>query len=98
MSTAVDVTAGLHHTCAKLSNGSFKCWGYNIYGQLGDGTTSSTVYRTSPGAVFSRPTPGLLTPLSWSAIVTGDNHTCALTTAGVAFCWGNNDGHRHPVG
>ena len=92
------VRVGTDHRCGLTPGGVACCWGNNSQGQLGDGTTSSTVYRTSPGAVFSRPTPGLLTPLSWSAIVTGDNHTCALTTAGVAYCWGNNDGHRHPVG
>ena len=27
------------HTCTTLDNGSAMCWGYNLYGQLGDNTT-----------------------------------------------------------
>jgi len=39
--TATAIEAGYYHICALLDNASVKCWGYNIYGQLGiDNTTN----------------------------------------------------------
>ena len=42
------VATGDVHSCALLGDGSVKCWGSNIYGQLGDGTKTN---RSTPVTV-----------------------------------------------
>lgn len=38
-SAATAVSAHFNHTCAVLDTGEIVCWGYNEYGQVGDGST-----------------------------------------------------------
>ena len=39
--TATAIESGEYHNCALLDNASVKCWGYNYYGQLGIGNTTT---------------------------------------------------------
>ncbi|MEM0325212.1 MAG: hypothetical protein QXW35_04880 [Candidatus Aenigmatarchaeota archaeon] len=50
--TAKSIAAGLFHNCVLLSNHSIMCWGYNWYGQLGDGTKENR-YTPVPVQLFS---------------------------------------------
>ncbi|UCG85729.1 MAG: hypothetical protein JSW71_17690 [Gemmatimonadota bacterium] len=77
--TADTVAGGSYHTCALLADGTAYCWGWNRYGQLGDGTQTDRF----------QPTP-VATSLRFTAISAGAGHTCALTAEGSAYCWGLN--------
>lgn len=79
-SAASGVSAGAGHTCALLTDGGVLCWGYNGFGQLGDGTTTS---RNAPV-----PVSGLSSGVV--AIAAGAGHTCALLAGGGIMCWGYN--------
>jgi alpha-tubulin suppressor-like RCC1 family protein len=78
---AVQIDAGVAHTCVLTNAGGVQCWGYNNAGQLGDGTAA--VRRRKPVTVA-----GLSSGVT--QIATGAAHSCALTTAGGVKCWGDN--------
>lgn len=78
-STFTQISAGAHHTCVLGANGSASCWGLNLYGQLGDGTTTDRTWLA--------PVPGF----TFSQIDAGGEYTCGVTAAGAAYCWGSND-------
>ena len=63
--------------CALSASKTVQCWGTNIYGQLGDGTTVS---RSTPA-----PVAGLSDVIALSS---GPQHTCALLSNGHISCWG----------
>ncbi len=78
--TFVSIAAGATHSCGATASGVVYCWGDNSSYQAGISSTSS-----------SNPTPQ---PLQWggthtfSTVYAGFDHSCALTAAGVGYCWG----------
>lgn len=79
--TFVTVTTGTEHSCALTPAGRAYCWGSNRLGQLGD--------ESAPRAGASADKPvAVATAETFVAISAGAGHTCALTAAGVAYCWG----------
>jgi len=79
----VAVSPGVDHTCGVTRDGAAYCWGRDGFGMLGDGGPVSGPYRTSPAIVVGE--------LKFTAVSAGDYHTCGITGAGVAYCWGLND-------
>lgn len=79
-SGVVDVQAGQSHTCALTADGIMKCWGGNFSGQLGTGDKTSSLVPV--------PVPSLGSNVA--SIAVGYNHSCAVTRAGAAYCWGFN--------
>ncbi len=87
------IVASGFHTCALASSGAAYCWGANHTGQLGNGSTTSSAapVAVSGGLSFSAlATGGTLFPTHGPAAFYTLAHTCGLTRAGAAYCWGDN--------
>jgi alpha-tubulin suppressor-like RCC1 family protein len=87
--TAVDVSAGVDHTCAVTDgDGQVLCWGGNGADQLGRGSDDDDSAIPSP-VLQAGDGQGTLT--SVKQVAAGDEATCALTTYGEVWCWGKDD-------
>lgn len=80
----LSVAGGGLHSCAVLSSGGVKCWGYGFSGQLGNNSTSDAlvpvdVLGLSAGVV---------------AVAAGFVHSCALMSNGTMKCWGDGSGGK----
>ena len=71
----VSVSASSISTCGVTTTDDAYCWGFGGFGNLGDGTGSSSL------------TPVLVSGgLSFTSL----DGTCGVTSAGDAYCWGEN--------
>lgn len=75
------LTTGLGHTCGISLGGTAFCWGDNTRGQLGIAKWNGGQF--TPAAVAGN--------LAFTTIAAGSSHTCAISTAGLAYCWGDNN-------
>jgi alpha-tubulin suppressor-like RCC1 family protein len=88
------IAAGEDFSCALLSSGGVKCWGFNYYGELGDGTYSNQSLPVDVSGLTS----------GVASLSSGQFHTCVVLAAGGAKCWGLNldgelgDGTQMPRG
>jgi alpha-tubulin suppressor-like RCC1 family protein len=81
----VAVSAG-YHTCAALDNGQLRCWGYNAFGQLGQGDTDNI--GDNPGeTTVSLDLGAGRTAVALSA---STNDACVVLDTGQLRCWGYN--------
>ena len=79
--TFLRLSAGSRHTCGVTMDARVFCWGDNFLGQLGR--------PDDPESGSPRPVPVALRD-SITSVSAGHGHTCALTPAGAAWCWGQN--------
>jgi alpha-tubulin suppressor-like RCC1 family protein len=91
------ISVGGMHACGLVqtaseggyAQGTALCWGYNDRGQLGNGT-STTISATWDTTVAAVTTVGGGMGMAFDSISAGYKHTCALTSGGQAWCWGDN--------
>ena len=81
------VDAGGGHTCGVTIPGRPFCWGKNTHGQLGsevDAEPGQCLFScsTTPAAVSGE--------LTFESVLAGGTHSCGVTTARQAYCWGDN--------
>lgn len=74
------IAAGHEHVCAFDAAGAVLCWGNNDNGQLGVAVPLNGHWYPRRAAV----------PATLVSLTAGWAHTCGLTAAGAAWCWGSN--------
>jgi alpha-tubulin suppressor-like RCC1 family protein len=77
----VAIAPGLFFTCMRAAAGAVSCWGYDMYGQLGD--------NLELDEVEAGPVVGLTGSLALSV---GGYNACVIATDRTAWCWGDNFG------
>ena len=80
LSGVIAIAAGDSHACALLNSGTVKCWGRPNEGQLGNGKFTWVSYAPVDVGGLSNVV----------AIAAGGNDSCALTSAGAMYCWGDS--------
>jgi hypothetical protein len=75
----IKVAAGWEHTMAIKANGTLWACGYNLYGQLGDGTNTDKNILVQVGS-----------DTGWAIVAAGDHHTLAIKEDGTLWAWGEN--------
>lgn len=83
---AVEISAGLNGACARRGDGSVVAWGWNIVGEVGDGSEDD---RDEP-----TPVPGMA-PVT--RVYAGYLRNCAIRTDSTLACWGEGVGAVDPV-
>ncbi|MGA9762752.1 MAG: hypothetical protein WBQ14_10035 [Gaiellaceae bacterium] len=78
IANALSISSGSFHTCALISGGTVKCWGYITPGDLG--TAKPLLNSSRPKLAV-----GIKNAVSISS---GGFHTCALISGGTVKCWG----------
>lgn len=78
----IQISTGHTHTCAINLDEQAFCWGSNQYGQLGNGTNTSSNRQSA-----------VIMPdnVKFVQIDAGEAYTCALSTKNQVYCWGDND-------
>lgn len=85
----VQIASRFRHTCARFDDGTVKCWGENVQGQLGYGDTINR--GTSPAQLGGAlPVVDLGPGRTAVEVSVGNLFSCARLDNGGVKCWGGN--------
>lgn len=84
-----DLALGYHHSCA-LGPSGVVCWGSDVLGQLGDGPSVPPDPGCATGTCSFTPVPVALASVARLVPTSGADTSCAITTTGELYCWGEN--------
>src|SRR5262249_52137983 len=87
LSDVVAISAGDYHACVVRSDMTAWCWGSNLSGELGSGSTTPQDYAF-PSQVRDPNNTSFLTQVV--SVAAGQNHSCAARSDGTVWCWGDN--------
>ena len=101
--TALGLAIGISHSCARLDDGSLKCWGSGLSGQLGQG---DIVQRGDQAGEMgdNLDAVNLGTSRTVQEVIAKFDHTCARLDDSTVKCWGYNNagqlgqGHTNTLG
>jgi alpha-tubulin suppressor-like RCC1 family protein len=79
--TFTSLSAGGDNVCGVATGGAAYCWGDNVVGELGNGST--IISSSKPVSVAGG--------LNFRSVSAGRDHACGVTTGGAAYCWGDNE-------
>ena len=83
------IAKGSFYTCFLFPDGRVKCWGHNLFGQLGlGGTDSRGDDPREMGSALKYVNLG--SNRTAKAISAGNSHTCAILDDDTVKCWGTN--------
>lgn len=82
LANVVSISTGDDFTCVLLNDKTVKCWGDNVDGELGNGTSGAGNYASTPTSVLN------LSDVA--SVSSGENHTCAVLNDKTIKCWGQN--------
>ena len=80
------------YSCAIASDDKAYCWGDNSFGQLGNGSTSSSRVPVAVNAT------GALAGKTIKQISVGFDHTCVVSNDHKIYCWGRNNSGQLGIG
>src|SRR3989442_1774307 len=79
---------GQEFACGVTTSGAAYCWGDNLYGELGTGTSIGP--QSCGGAACSMMPVAVGGGWSFGSASTGNGFACGVATSGAAYCWGVN--------